>query len=173
MLFCLLLWKQYYYLYRCPNKQFKMEKDIEFYKKQEQALTAQLNAVRAYIKAFFPSEPEQALDDAVPRAKQQNVVQSKLFMQIQQDARKINDVTARKIPIPEKVYKALEAVGEGKTADVADKMTYLYVEYKSNPKKALKDARHYISKLKGEKRIDVVAEGKGSEGSTYRVIQSA
>lgn len=81
--------------------------------------------------------------------------------------------TAKKpgMTIVQKVLHALELLETGKTKDVANKMIEVFPEYQKKPEKAIADARYHISDLKQAATIEVVEEGVGSAGKTYRYIK--
>lgn len=137
---------------------------LETLNKQEEELTIQLNAVRDYRKAFYPDNVQnQKKEETSPS-------QTTLFgYKKSNPIKKQKKAKKGKITVADKVYSALEAIGTGKTKDVAEKMIELFLEYQKTPEKAIKDARFHISAMKN-KRIEVVEEGIGNSGSTYKVI---
>lgn len=141
--------------------------------KQETALALQLKVVREYIKAFYPDKKtvEEQEIEAMIAAQNMPLAQERAI-KAKAVRKKAVKKGKSKISIPVKVLKALEAIGVGKTKDVAAKMVELFPEYQKDPHKALTDARFHISALKG-KKIEVVEEGIGNSGSTYRLSTAA
>jgi hypothetical protein len=148
--------------------------------KQEGALSLQLKVVRDYIKAFYPDKltlEEQEIESLKNHFESMEEIQK--WERAQQNQPKTRTIRKKvvkkgktKISIPAKVLKALETIGQGKTKDVAAKMVELFPEYQKNPDKAIADARFHISAMKN-KQVEVVEEGIGNSGSTYKLITAA
>lgn len=137
--------------------------------KRENALVEKLRVLREFKTQFFTEDGADIPLDAEVKKTAQN---SNSHTQNTKKAKKGKRSVSKRggETIPQKIKNALKELpmSTGKTSEVADKLIDIYPEYKTNPVKAQKDARHYLSKLKQSLEIEVVEEGEGSTGNTYK-----
>jgi hypothetical protein len=141
-----------------------------FYKdlcKKEAILVEKLRVLREFKAQFFTETGEDiALDAEVKKAPSTPISSNNGSKKAKKPKRTMAKRGSE--TIPEKIKNSLKQIDEGKTNDIANKMIEIYPEYKSNPEKAKKDARHYISKMSQNKEVEVIEIGEGSAGNTYK-----
>jgi hypothetical protein len=135
---------------------------------QEAELNRQLKAVRDYISAFYPNKN---VEDAIQTPiLEKSAPLSSVYKTIKRRTGVKKGVKGKpKETVPDKVKKGLSLIEIGKTKDIANKMIEVYPEYGKNPDKAIKDARLYISGLVKKNEVEVIEEGLGNSGNTYKI----
>jgi ribosomal protein L7/L12 len=133
--------------------------------RQEADLVEKLRILREYKQTFFlEASPTPTPVDTAPKPAQPT------------DFTKFTVVskrrTTKKVKVIDKVFKAIAAVGQGKSKDFAAKLVELYPsEYRNKQQKATGDTRYNLTDLLKAGKVEIIEQGKGSLGSTYRIKQ--